>query len=61
MTEPLARAAGALCGRAATSDVVDALVVVLAARLGAAVVTSDPVDLARLADAAGWSLKLHTI
>jgi hypothetical protein len=43
-----AQATGALCGKAGTSDVVDASVVLLARRHGAAVVTSDPVDLARL-------------
>ncbi|GAC1333698.1 MAG: hypothetical protein NVSMB17_14440 [Candidatus Dormibacteria bacterium] len=52
-TEPLdeltARAAGALCGRTGTSDVIDASVVLCARRQGnAAVVTGDPVDLARL-------------
>jgi hypothetical protein len=61
ITEPIARAAGTLCGRAGASDVVDALVVVLAARLDAAVATSDPTDLRRLADAVGRKLKLHTI
>ncbi|PWJ54602.1 hypothetical protein SAMN06264364_10645 [Quadrisphaera granulorum] len=43
-----ARAAGVLCGRAGTSDVVDASVALAAARRGCAVVTTDPEDLSRL-------------
>lgn len=43
------RAAGEMCGRSGTSDVVDAAVVVCARACGAnAVVTSDPGDLRRL-------------
>jgi PIN domain len=52
--EPVARAAGALCGAAGTSDVVDAIVVVTARMLDAAIVTGDPHDVARLADALRW-------
>lgn len=44
----LAEAAGELCGRAGTSDVVDASVVLTARRERAKVVTSDPDDLLRL-------------
>jgi hypothetical protein len=44
----LAEAAGTLCGRAGTSDIVDASVVLVARRERAAVVTSDAADLARL-------------
>lgn len=44
----LAEAAGALCGRSGTSDVIDASVVLVARRFGAAVVTSDVGDLRRL-------------
>jgi len=61
VAERLARAAGALCGRAGTSDVIDAMVVVLAAQLGAAVVTSDPDDLTHLSKALGQKLALHAI
>lgn len=43
-----AQACGALCGKAGTSDVVDASVVLLARRHGASVVTSDAGDLARI-------------
>ena len=43
-----AKAAGELCGRRATADVVDALVVLVARRHGRVVATSDPGDLRRL-------------
>ena len=55
------RAAGRACARAGTSDVVDALVVVGALRRGDLVVTSDPVDLQRLASAIGRRIALHRI
>ena len=49
LTEAIARAAGALCARANTADVVDASVVICARRQGNAVVlTSDAEDLVRL-------------
>ncbi|MCK9251075.1 MAG: PIN domain-containing protein [Solirubrobacteraceae bacterium] len=44
----IARAAGVLCGRVGTSDVIDASVALCARDRGHAVVTSDPDDLARL-------------
>jgi hypothetical protein len=44
----LAEAAGVLCGRAGTSDVIDASVVLVARRERAVVVTSDVDDLRRL-------------
>ncbi|HXX66961.1 MAG TPA: PIN domain-containing protein [Polyangiaceae bacterium] len=44
----LAEAAGVLCGRTGTSDVVDASVVLTARREHAVVVTSDVADLKRL-------------
>jgi predicted nucleic acid-binding protein len=59
--EHLARAAGTACGRARTSDVVDALVVVTAARLDATILTSDPDDLHHLADAINTKLTIRTI
>lgn len=43
-----ARAAGQLCGASATSDVIDASVVVLARRRGLRVITSDPDDIVHL-------------
>ncbi len=46
-----AKAAGILCGRAGTADVVDATVVVMAATLGAVIWTSDPDDIRTLTDA----------
>lgn len=48
LDEPGARAAGVLCGRAGTDDVIDASVVICARLRGHAVVTADPGDLARL-------------
>jgi predicted nucleic acid-binding protein len=48
-----ARAAGILCGRAGTTDVVDATVVVMAAATGAVIWTSDPEDIKALADESG--------
>lgn len=43
-----AQATGSLCGKSGSRDVVDASVELLARRRGAAVVTSDPVDLRRI-------------
>ena len=48
LDDAMARAAGQLCGASATSDVVDASVVVLARRRGSRVITSDPGDLLHL-------------
>lgn len=45
---PSARAAGVLCGRTGTSDVIDASVVLCARERGHRVVTSDPGDMAAL-------------
>ena len=47
--ETTAKAAGILCGRTGTKDVVDASVVVCALLHGDTVLTSDPDDLRRLA------------
>jgi hypothetical protein len=43
-----AQAAGVICGRSKTRDVVDASVVLLARRHAAKVITSDPDDLGRI-------------
>ena len=43
-----AQATGALCGLTGTADIVDSSVVLLARRLRATVVTSDPQDMRRL-------------
>lgn len=48
LDQVLAEAAGVLCGRAGTSDVVDASVVLVAHRERGVVITSDVGDLRRL-------------
>ena len=48
LDQVLAEAAGVLCGRAGTSDVIDASVVLIAKRERAVVVTSDVGDLKQL-------------
>lgn len=53
--------AGRLLARSKSSDVVDAAVVIAAIEHDAAVLTSDPNDLARLADAAGYAIPLLTV
>lgn len=47
------KAAGVLCGRSGTADVVDATVVVMAAALRAIIWTSDPRDIGALTGQAG--------
>lgn len=59
--EQLARSAGVACGRAGTSDIVDAAVVVGASTRGDLVVTSDPADLRRLGEANGHTLDLQEL
>lgn len=61
LTEARARAAGAACARSATSDVVDAAVVVGALARGDLVVTSDPDDLLLIAGALRLPLRVHRI
>ncbi len=46
-----AKAAGVLCGKAGTADIVDATVVVMAASLGAIIWSSGPYDIRALIDA----------
>lgn len=48
-----AKEAGVLCGKAGTSDVIDAVVVAVAVAHQAIVLTSDPHDIAKLASASG--------
>ena len=55
------RAAGVACAASATADVVDAIVIVTAVRHQASVVTSDPGDLARIADSIGVTIRLFPI
>jgi predicted nucleic acid-binding protein len=52
------RAAGVACAASGTADVVDAIVIATAVRYQAAVVTSDPGDLTRLANAIGVKIRL---
>jgi hypothetical protein len=61
LNEARARSAGAACGAAGSSDVVDASVVVGAAARGDLVVTSDVGDLERLREAVGVAVRLRSI
>ena len=61
LTEPHARMSGALCGRAGTADIVDAMVVMGALERGDVVVTSDPNDVRHLANSAQQPIELITI
>ena len=48
LDEPMAKAAGVLCGRSRTADVIDASVVLAARSRDAVVVTTDEADLHRI-------------
>jgi hypothetical protein len=61
LTEQRTRAAGTACARSDTGDVIDASVVVGALARDDMVVTSDPDDLARIADGLGRRLRIHPI
>jgi predicted nucleic acid-binding protein len=54
----VAKAAGVLCGKAGTRDVVDATVVTVALAYGAIVFTSDPGDITQLGAAADTKPRL---
>jgi rRNA-processing protein FCF1 len=56
--ERVGRAAGVACAASCVADVVDAIVIVTAVRYQAAVVTSDPGDLTRIADSIGVKIQL---
>ncbi len=58
MSEEQARRVGALAGRSGHEDIVDVAVVEGAVRRGDSVVTSDPVDLRRIAEVAGARLQI---
>ncbi|MGH4007595.1 MAG: hypothetical protein ACRDTH_05400 [Pseudonocardiaceae bacterium] len=58
LTHGRARVAGELCGRAGTSNPVDASVVLVATPRRATIVTSDPHDIRQLADATGTRLPI---
>jgi predicted nucleic acid-binding protein len=60
-TEQTAEDVGRLLAQSGSSDVVDAAVVVAAIEHGAVVLTSDPGDIDKLADAAGYRLPLLTV
>ena len=60
-TERTAEDVGLLLARSRTSDVVDAAVIVAAIEHNAAVLTSDPKDLAKLASAAEYPVRLLTV
>ncbi len=61
--EDVAREAGKACAASGSSDIVHATVVVTAAKLGgrALVVTSDPDDVARIADAIKARIHIHRV
>lgn len=59
LDESRARAAGAVCARSGTRDVVDAIVVAGAVARGDLVVTSDADDLERLASSLGASIPTY--
>jgi predicted nucleic acid-binding protein len=57
--ERTGRAAGVACAASGTADVVDAIVIATAVRHQAPVVTSDPGDMTRIADALGVNIQLY--
>jgi predicted nucleic acid-binding protein len=61
LVESYAREAGRACSLAGSSDIVDAAVAVGALRRDDLVVTSDPRDLTRIADALNQKLSMHLI
>lgn len=60
-TDEMARAAGVLLGQARQANIVDALVVLGAARRGDEILTSDPDDLAALAAVAPTPVRITVI
>jgi predicted nucleic acid-binding protein len=60
-TADTANTVGRILQASKTSDVVDAAVVAAAIEHGAAVLTSDPGDIAKLADAVGYRVPLVTV
>lgn len=61
LDEQLARSAGTACGRAGTSDIVDAVVVVGAAARGDQIATSDTDDILHLCKANGHTLDVQEL
>lgn len=60
-TEDVAEAVGRLLSISGTSDVVDAAVIITALGRGAAVLTSDPTDLGKLAGVAGFAVPIVVV
>ena len=62
---PLARAAGLLCGKAGTADVVEATVALVAGLIGeripALILTSDPDDIIHLARTLGVDVRIELV
>jgi hypothetical protein len=61
LDEPRARAAGIVCARSGTRDIVDAVVVAGALARADLVVTSDADDLTRISSALGGSIRCHRV
>ena len=61
LTESQARTAGGALASSGTEDLVDAVVVITALARGDVVVTSDPDDMRRIAQALGRALKLRVV
>lgn len=61
LDEQLARSAGTACGRAGTSDIIDAVVVVGAAARGDQIATSDIDDILHLCEANGHTLDVQEL
>ena len=59
--EHIGRAAGVICASSGTCDVVDAIVLAMAVRHQAPIVTGDPGDLTRLAAAIGVKVRLFAV
>ncbi len=57
--ERTGRAAGVACAASGTADVVDAIVIATAIRHQAPVVSSDPGDLTRIAEALGLKIRIY--
>jgi hypothetical protein len=61
LTESQARTAGAALAGSRTEDLIDAVVVISALARGDVLVTSDPDDMRRIAQALGRALKLRVV
>jgi hypothetical protein len=61
LTGSVARTAGAALARSQTEDLIDAVVVITALARGEVVVTSDPDDVRRIAQALGRALVVHVV